>query len=448
MSSSEYLNYEAGKFSKSQGIGVFGNDARDSGISADAWRFYIFYNRPEKADFQFTWKDFQEKYNGELIGNLGNLVNRTLTFVQRYYEGRIPGAPLDETLWAHVREEEAHVTELLDWAELKDAFHGVFKIADMANKAFQAGEPWKKRTTAPEEAASLIRTLCFVIKDLAILCLPYMPQYAASLASFFGKTLADGSIDRPAAPDGLCWKDLGDAGGIDRVVSCEIIFKPLDSTQIDAYRAQYSGTQAERKAESQRAAPEAKSESAAKTAEGAGKPEPVKLTDEEQVKHFNVNIALKTAKILKVEKHPEADKLYIETLDDGSSNERVILSGLVPYLAPEELLGKTIIVADNLKPRKMRGIMSYGMLLAADYTDSNGTECVEVLDCPWAAPGTPVVLDGAAPDNSEKHAEIDADCFFMVDIAAKDKQVCIGGKPLMAAGRPVKTDKTVNGGVH
>jgi len=77
MSSTEYLNYESGKFSKSKGIGVFGNDAKESGIPADAWRFYMFYNRPEKSDTQFLWKDFQEKYNGELIGNLGNLVNRT-----------------------------------------------------------------------------------------------------------------------------------------------------------------------------------------------------------------------------------------------------------------------------------------------------------------------------------------------------------------------------------
>ena len=85
MSSSEYMNYEDGKFSKSRGVGVFGTDAIETGIPADAWRFYIFYNRPEKQDFQFTWKDFMEKMNSELIGNLGNLVNRTLLFVNKYY---------------------------------------------------------------------------------------------------------------------------------------------------------------------------------------------------------------------------------------------------------------------------------------------------------------------------------------------------------------------------
>jgi methionyl-tRNA synthetase len=84
MSSSEYLNYENSKFSKSRGVGVFGTDAMETGIPADVWRFYIFYNRPEKSDTMFTWDDFKEKVNGELIGNLGNLVNRTLTFVTRY----------------------------------------------------------------------------------------------------------------------------------------------------------------------------------------------------------------------------------------------------------------------------------------------------------------------------------------------------------------------------
>ena len=93
MSSTEYLNYEAGKFSKSKGVGVFGTDAMETGIPADVWRFYIFYNRPEKSDTTFTWADFQEKVNGELIGNLGNLVNRTLTFVARYFEGKVPELP-------------------------------------------------------------------------------------------------------------------------------------------------------------------------------------------------------------------------------------------------------------------------------------------------------------------------------------------------------------------
>jgi methionyl-tRNA synthetase len=162
MSSTEYLNYESGKFSKSGGVGVFGNDVIDTGIPADVWRFYIYYNRPEKSDVMFTWKDFAEKVNAELIGNLGNLVNRTLTFVTRYYNGKIPqqqSSPLPELasgklphsllpnhFWDTITDYEAKITQSLAWAELRDAFHLLFELSSFANKTFQDGEPWKKRT--------------------------------------------------------------------------------------------------------------------------------------------------------------------------------------------------------------------------------------------------------------------------------------------------------------
>ena len=177
MSSTEYMNYENGKFSKSRGVGVFGTDAIETGIPADAWRFYIFYNRPEKQDFQFTWKDFMEKLNSELIGNLGNLVNRTLLFVNKYYDNKVPQSEIDEELWTKVKELEKKATDYLEWAELKDAFRTMFEISDICNKKFQAAEPWKTRTTDPEAAQKLIYNLCYVIKDLMIMMNPYMPQY-------------------------------------------------------------------------------------------------------------------------------------------------------------------------------------------------------------------------------------------------------------------------------
>ena len=117
MSSTEYLNYEAGKFSKSKGVGVFGTDAMESGIPADLWRFYIFYNRPGRGDTTFTWADFQEKVNGELIGNLGNLANRTLTFVTRYFGGSVPqpsGEPKDPAFRDKAREIRQRATAHLE----------------------------------------------------------------------------------------------------------------------------------------------------------------------------------------------------------------------------------------------------------------------------------------------------------------------------------------------
>ncbi len=437
MSSSEYLNYESGKFSKSKGVGVFGSDAKESGIDADIWRFYIFYNRPEKQDTQFTWKDFQEKMNSELIGNLGNLVNRTLTFVSRYYDGIIPEGKPNTELWQKIHVEQEKATELLEWANLKEAFHQIFTISSIANKAFQDGEPWKTRESNPEQAASLIRDLCYVIKDLMIMAQPYMPQFSARVLSFLGKTHAC------LCPEGLSWADLGKMEGLTSVTNPEIIFKPMDNKTQEAFRDRYAGSQSER-AENVK---KEKTQNKQGSQKEQKKEEPKKMEKPaDPVAFFNKHIMLKTAKIIDVQRHPDADKLYIEKLDDGSGTERTILSGLVPYLSPEELLGKTVIIADNLKPRKMRGIESCGMLLAADYTDADGKKCVEVLDCSWAKPGTPVILEGADP-LAKKDDQIEADTFFAVDIETKDYSVEIAGTHLIVDGKIVKTQLAENGAV-
>ena len=448
MSSTEYLNYENGKFSKSKGIGVFGTDARESGIPADAWRFYAFYNRPEKSDFQFMWKDFQEKMNSELIGNLGNLVNRTTTFISKYYDGVIPSFKKDEELWAKITAGEQKVTELLEWSELKDAFHEIFAISSIANKAFQDGEPWKTRNTDPEAAANLIGNLAYIIKDLMIMVHPYLPHYAEKVLSFFGKTGVTGKIGKPNKEGALTWADLGKLEGLDKLYKSEIIFKTMDNPTTEAYRERYSGKQADRLNQESTAKPE-KQENKKKEKKVEQKEAPKKepLTKEQQIDIFNEKVVLKVAKIIEVTRHPDAEKLYVEKLDDGTGVERIICSGLVPYLKEEDLLGKHVVIADNLKPRKLRGIESRGMLLAADYTDADGKECVEVLDCSWAAPGTPVVLEGTDPAFAKAEV-VDADTFFEVPISVTEKAVNINGKALVADGKAITTVNTVNGEVH
>ena len=426
MSSTEYLNYESTKFSKSKGIGVFGSDAKESGIPSDAWRFYMFYNRPEKSDTQFLWKDFQDKLNSELIGNLGNLVNRTLTFVTRYYDGKIPSGEVDKQLWKQIEEKENSVTQSLEWAELKDAFKEIFTISSIANKVFQDGEPWKTRNTDPQKAASLIMNLCYVIKDLMIMVHPYMPKYAEKVLSFFGKKPVNSRVGKKADSDCIGWSNLLSMTGLDTVTGNEIFFKPMDEKTMLEYKKRYSGHQDERKAESDN-----KEDAKAKC-------NPVDV--------FNNKICLKVAKILKVEKHPEADKLYIESMDDGSGVERTILSGLVPYLTPDQLLGKSVVIVDNLKPRKMRGIESKGMLLAADYQDATGKDCVEVLTCPWAKPGTIIYLQNNQ-DKKTEFAPIDADTFFSAPIKVVNNIVTIDNIPLLADDKQITTEFTRNGEV-
>ena len=429
MSSTEYLNYEDGKFSKSRGVGVFGSDAIETGIPADAWRFYIFYNRPEKQDYQFTWKDFMEKLNGELIGNLGNLVNRTLLFVNKYYEGKIPEAPVDEELWAQVKELEKKATEYLEWAELKDAFRTMFEISDICNKKFQATEPWKARTENPALADSLIHNLCYVIKDLMIMMNPYMPQYTQKIMSYFGKTIEEKKVGMETKP-GYTWADLGVTEGLTTVGPTEVFFKPLDQKTMLAFREKFGGQQKAKKEEK-------------KADKKAKKAEPVVLPVEQQEAFFNSTIELTVAKIVDVKPNPEGEKLFIETLDDGSGTPRTIQSGLRMYLKEEDLLGKHVVIASNLAPRTMRGVESRGMLLAGDYKDADGKDCVEVLDVSWAAPGTKIVIEGADPKAAKK-AEITGDEFFSVQIKSVDGVVQIAGKPLMVDGKAVKTTKALN----
>ncbi len=429
MSSTEYLNYEDGKFSKSRGVGVFGSDAIETGIPADAWRFYIFYNRPEKQDYQFTWKDFMEKLNGELIGNLGNLVNRTLLFVNKYYEGKIPEAPVDEELWTQVKELEKKATEYLEWAELKDAFRTMFEISDICNKKFQATEPWKARTENPAVADSLIHNLCYVIKDLMIMMNPYMPQYTQKIMSYFGKTIEEKKVGMETKP-GYTWADLGVTEGLTTVGPTEVFFKPLDQKTMLAFREKFGGQQKAKKEEK-------------KADKKAKKAEPVVLPVEQQEAFFNSTIELTVAKIVDVKPNPEGEKLFIETLDDGSGTPRTIQSGLRMYLKEEDLLGKHVVIASNLAPRTMRGVESRGMLLAGDYKDADGKDCVEVLDVSWAAPGTKIVLEGADPKAAKK-AEITGDEFFSVQIKSVDGVVQIAGKKLLADGKKIKTTKALN----
>lgn len=474
ISSSEYLNYESGKFSKSKGIGVFGSDAKDSGIPADMWRFYIFYNRPEKNDALFTWKDFQERVNSELVGNLCNLINRTLTFVSRYYDGVIPQRDgmtsaredvraVTEGLRAAAKYSIEKITALLEEAELRDAFHELFALSSVANKAFQDGEPWKNREADPEKAEALLFELCYLIKDLLILMHPYMPEYADAVASFLGIKIWSGNVfdwEHPVQPrpeNVFAWDNLLERRGLERVQKPAIIFKTLENDAIAAYRERYAGSQKERAAQAgkQAAGKQAGGEQSGKKQQSAGsknekqkaKPEWADVPPE---KLFTDYISLKTAKILSVEKHPDADKLFMETIDDGSESGRVILSGLAPYFAPEELVGADIILAENLKPRKMRGIESKGMLLASHYTDADGTERVELVGMPGAAAGTPVTLEGAEATTPpvQKPQAIDAELFFAVPFTVEDFRVCAAGKQLLVNGKPLVMKHVKSGTVQ
>lgn len=421
MSSSEYLNYEGGQFSKSRGVGVFGTDARDTGIPADVWRFYIFYNRPETSDYTFSWADFQEKVNGELIGNLANLVNRTLTFVTRYFEGVVLEAPSpqyaeESSFWQEVVRRETEITARLEWAGLRDGLRQALELSSFGNRTFQAAEPWRTRTTDPEGTHRLLSDLVFLIRDLAILVEPYMPATAARIAAMLGL----------AAPGR--WEELGKPMGVTGLSTTEILFKQLPDELITELRERFSGTQAER---------------AQRDAQPPVEPEN-ELSLEER---FTAAVDLRAATITAVTQHPEADKLFIETLDDGTPEGRTIVSGLVGHYTAEELIGRTIIVVANLKPAKLRGVKSEGMLLAASAGEGDA-EVVEVLFLDGVAPGTALHLSGMeAQRPAEPPKRIKVDAFFELPIHVEEGVVMVGQAPLVAGDAPVTTARVRTGSV-
>ena len=410
MSSTEYLNYESGKFSKSKGVGVFGTDAVESGIPADVWRFYLFYNRPERADAVFTWKDFQEKVNGELIGNLANLVNRTLTFLVRNFDGRVPEGSVDPgestaahgaggsaQFWEEVRKQEARIAASLERAELRDAFRGVFALSSLGNKRFQDAEPWKLIKSDRGQVGALLRDLVHLLRDLAVLVRPYLPGTAERLRAILGL-------------EGLSWDSLGRPSGVQSVRAPELLFRRLEDEQIEGFRQRFGG--------------------------GAS-------VDEGLKQRFRSRLALRVAKITAVQRHPKADKLYVETVELGGET-RQIVSGLVPYYTEGELEGRNVILVTNLKAATLRGVESQGMLLAAEQGDT-----VEVLFVDHAQPGDPVRLAGDPErEPAAETPEIDIQEFASIPLVVTDSRIQVGGTDLECRGVPVTAVKVQKGEVH
>jgi methionyl-tRNA synthetase len=439
MSSTEYLNYEGGKFSKSLGVGIFGNDVMDTKIPADVWRFYMFYNRPEKSDVTFTWSDFEEKVNGELIGNLSNLVNRTLTFINRFYDGKVPEGELNMDLVKDIKEREAHIDELFEKAGEREALRNIFFLSSVGNKAFQDGEPWRTRTEDPEKAASLLKTLVYLIRDLGILIEPYMPTASANILSFVKR-------------DGDNWSNLAQYEGINDLGEISLLFEKLDHDRMVELKERFSGSQAEREANKDKPKTEKKEEKKAdkksdkKNKKSSGDN---KMNEEKELtlaEDFAARVKLTVSEIVEVEKHPDGDKLYILTLKTDEEDTRVIVSSIVPYYTAEELLHQNIVLVSNLKPAKFRGVKSCGMLLAASAKDDEDHSTCEVIFAPQFEVGTRLLPEGTvAPE--EKQFFVKSSKFFDMPMYTEDGVVKVDGKAIKAGDVDLTVKKYINGNV-
>ena len=425
MSSSEYLNYEGGAFSKSRGIGVFGNDIVDIGLPVDMWRFYLFYNRPENSDFMFTWKDFQESVNGELINNLANLYNRTLSFQCKYFGTTLiqedTFSEETEKIWKEIKEKEELITQYFEKTELRSAYRTIFVLSDYGNKLFQDMEPWNLRLKDQKKAQWLIYNLIYLLRDIAILIEPFTPTMSHTMLSclysqnFNRKIISDSSDDISTTEMykrnyvTFNWKLLGILEGIHVISPPTHLFSRLEDTFIKEISTKYQGKQGDFVMNMSNSST---SKNIAETKNSDSQTQDMSLSQQ-----FAQKVELQVAKISKVEIHPDADKLYILGLDDGSEEGRTIVSSIRSYYTEKELINRHILIVANLKPAKFRGVPSKGMLLATDPV-SEDDDTIELIFADDFEVATKVVPENCIAPNEYTKLKIDTFANFALKVSS------------------------------
>lgn len=191
ISVTEYLNYEGGKFSKSRGTGVFGNDAKETGIPVEVWRYYLLSNRPETSDFDFQWDDFAAKNNTELLANPGNFVNRVVAYTKKNLGGAVPDAhPGAATAIAKLSAEVlAIVTDYIEAFEaikIREALRLAMNVSRAGNLYLQETAFWAAYKTDPALGGGFLRGALGLIPVMAAVLQPFMPSVSKKMLAQLG----------------------------------------------------------------------------------------------------------------------------------------------------------------------------------------------------------------------------------------------------------------------
>ncbi len=410
ISTTEFLNYEGGKFSKSRKTGVFGDDAMNSGIAPDVYRYYLLSNRPEQSDTQFTWADFSEKNNSELLANLGNLVNRTLIFIQNNFGSVVPDrGALNEADREFLAQQEKMIEKIgadLEAVHIKDGLHHIMNYSKNVNKYFQDNKPWELVKNDKTRADTVLAVLVQEVKTLAVLIEPYLP--------FASKEIVSQLNIEPQKWDGLT-RQLASGH---KIGTPKALFRKIEQKEMETLRERYSGKQ--------------------------GKIE---------ISATFSDVDLEVGQILSIEKHPDAEKLYVEKIQ-LSDGVRQIVSGVVEYYLPEELLGKKVVVVKNLKPAALRGVESQGMILAAEGLEHEPKHegkggaiekgAVEVIFCQTSEIGEKIMQRGMM---SKPKPLLDIKEFRKLKIGVKDFVVSCEGLPLVSKSEELKMKNIKEGEV-
>ena len=342
----EFLNLEDNKISTSKNWAVWLHEyLRDFEGKQDVLRYVLTANAPETKDNNFTWKDFQERNNSELVAVYGNFVNRALQLTKKYWDGVVPACgelhDVDRQAIQEFKDVKEKVEAYLEAFKFREAQKEAMNLARIGNKYITECEPWKVWKTDPKRVETILNLSLQLVANLSIAFEPFLPFSSKKLRSMINMTEYD-------------WSELGSTDLLPagkQLAEPELLFDKIEDEAIEAQL---------RKLEETRKANE----------EAAYKAEPVKK--EIPFDDFE-KLDIRVGHILRCEKVKKSKKLLKFTLDDGSGTERTILSGIAAYYDPEQLTGKDVLFVANFAPRRMMGIESQGMILSAVNSDGSLT---------------------------------------------------------------------------
>lgn len=357
----EFLNLEGKKISTSRNWAVWLHEYLERWPNRqDELRYALATILPEFRDSEFTWKDFQEKNNNELVAVLGNFVQRVFVLCHKYYGGKAPrpvtpsaADAQDVALWSAIHANVEEVAAQVDAFRYRDALLAAMNVARAGNKYLSDNEPWKLEKSDPERTRTILLNSLNVAAVLSIVLEPFLPHTTAKLRRMLGiGTLPWGEAFRT---------DLIGPG--QELGKAEHLFKPIDDAAIAA--------EVERLHAMEPATPTNEEPIA------AGQAKPELPSAEESATRAKATIAfedfakldLRVGTIIAAEKVPKADKLLKLSIDIGEAQPRTVVSGIAEHFAPEQLPGQQVVLVANLAPRKMRGVESQGMVLMAEDKD-------------------------------------------------------------------------------
>ena len=342
----EFLNLEDDKISTSRNWAVWLHEYLvDLPGKQDVLRYVLTANAPETKDNNFTWKDFQERNNSELVAIYGNFVNRALQLTKKYWNGVVPACgelqEVDQKAIAEFKDVKEKVEQYLDVFKFREAQKEAMNLARIGNRYITECEPWKVWKTDPKRVETILNISLQLVANLAIAFEPFLPFSSEKLRKM---------INMP----NFEWTQLGSTDLLkagDQLGEPELLFEKIEDEVVEAQLKKLADTKKANEEASYQAAPI--------------KPE-VSFDDFEK-------LDIRVGHIVNCEKVKKSKKLLKFAIDDGSGVERTILSGIAAYYEPEQLIGKDVLFVANFAPRKMMGIESQGMILSAVNFDGNLT---------------------------------------------------------------------------